>query len=399
MRYFLSILGALAAIVLLFVSAAMNWRFGFILGKTELDAHIYGAASAAADGLKALLPFFVMWAFRQRLFIHILAGSMLWVVCTAYSLSSAIGFAALNRQDTAGARVVEATNYQDLRAELDRAKKKLSWVPKHRSVGEVDADLKALLAQPIKSRRGRTLGTVGVLTSDCTSSAFRAQRLCVKVLNLRKELAVAKQAAKLEGQIIKLKAQTAHISQQTKGVAVAEADPQAALLAELTGVDTAKIQTGLVILVAILVELGSGMGLFVAFSHIRGDEPRKGENHKTAVLYEPEISSGGATNSASVEGPVHKLMLPKSDLERFYTSRIEKVDGSSITAMALYEDYCDWCNENSKEPMALPVFGRQFSEFGTQKAKIGGRIRYIGIRLKVAKSKKAKGSADIAVAS
>ena len=51
MRTTLSLLGVGVATVLLLVSAAMNWRYGFNLGKTELDGHIYGAASAAADGL------------------------------------------------------------------------------------------------------------------------------------------------------------------------------------------------------------------------------------------------------------------------------------------------------------------------------------------------------------
>ena len=49
MRHALGVLGVLAAGVLLAVSCAMNWRFGFSLGRTELDGQIYGAASAAAD--------------------------------------------------------------------------------------------------------------------------------------------------------------------------------------------------------------------------------------------------------------------------------------------------------------------------------------------------------------
>lgn len=57
MRHVLGVLGVLAAGVLLAVSAAMNWRFGFSLGRTELDGEIYGAASAAADCMKALVPF------------------------------------------------------------------------------------------------------------------------------------------------------------------------------------------------------------------------------------------------------------------------------------------------------------------------------------------------------
>jgi hypothetical protein len=48
-RHILGVLGVLAAGVLLAVSAAMNYRFGFSLGKTPADGQIYGAASAAAD--------------------------------------------------------------------------------------------------------------------------------------------------------------------------------------------------------------------------------------------------------------------------------------------------------------------------------------------------------------
>ncbi len=67
MRHALGVLGVLAAGVLLAVSAAMNWRFGFSLGRTEFDGQIYGAASAAADCMKALVPFFFFAAIRNRM--------------------------------------------------------------------------------------------------------------------------------------------------------------------------------------------------------------------------------------------------------------------------------------------------------------------------------------------
>ena len=57
-------------------------------------------------------------------------------------------------------------------------------------------------------------------------------------------------------------------------------------------------------------------------------------------------------------------------------------DGSSLTATALYEDYCAWCDEQEKEPLALPTFGREFGDLGVDKAKIAGRVRYIGIALR-----------------
>src|SRR3990172_3891291 len=108
MRHVLGVLGVAAAGVLLVVSAAMNWRFGFSLGKTELDGEIYGAASAAADCLKALVPFFFFAAIRNRMWSQAVASAIVGIVVTAYSLTSALGHAALNRFDSAGKRAGEA---------------------------------------------------------------------------------------------------------------------------------------------------------------------------------------------------------------------------------------------------------------------------------------------------
>jgi len=69
-------------------------------------------------------------------------------------------------------------------------------------------------------------------------------------------------------------------------------------------------------------------------------------------------------------------------VERFHKERIEAAEGSSLTATALYEDYCSWCEEQNKEPLALPTFGREFGELNVTKAKIAGRVRYIGVALR-----------------
>jgi hypothetical protein len=99
----------------------MNWRFGYSLGKTEMDGYIYGSASAAADCLKALVPFFFFAAIRNKMWSQAAASAIVWGVVTAYSLTSALGHAALNRMDTTGHRAIEAQSYKDLRADLDLA--------------------------------------------------------------------------------------------------------------------------------------------------------------------------------------------------------------------------------------------------------------------------------------
>lgn len=428
MRHALGVLGVLAAGVLLAVSAAMNWRFGLSLGKTELDGQIYGAASAAADCFKALIPFFLFAAVRNKMWSQAAASAVVWVVVTSYSLTSAFGHAALNRFDTAGQREVASQSYKDLRADLQRAQEQLSWVPQHRPAATVQSEMAAA-----KTNRAWQW------TDGCTKVKDKYQRtFCDKYHALAAELGSAEQRGALEARVAETQAA---LSKTTAGGSVmAEADPQAAVLAKLSGFDVSTIQMALTVFIAILLEIGSSFGMYVAFSTWRIDDrlapaapnmarlreagrvatqsamvapkveaieaPRieeiastEMEDDKsdigTAAAAVAEVAapamapvaieqprSGANDNKSAPVAQPQRLVAPETDVERFYKERIDTQDGSSLTATTLYEDYCAWCEEQNKEPLALPTFGREFGELGVQKAKIAGRVRYIGIALK-----------------
>ena len=87
MRHVFGVFGCIAALILLGVSAAMNWQFGHSLGKTPFDAHVFGAASVAADCMKALMPFFIFGAIRNRNWSQALGGAALWSVCIVFALT------------------------------------------------------------------------------------------------------------------------------------------------------------------------------------------------------------------------------------------------------------------------------------------------------------------------
>jgi len=411
MRYALGTVGVIAASVLLFVSAAMNWRFGFGLGKTELEAHILAAGSVGADGLKALLPFFVLWALKHRSFVQALAGVLVWAICTTYSMTSSLGFAALNRSDTMGERQLAATQYSDLRSQLKSVEAKLGWVPQHRSVAEVQADLNAAYNTRIKKGRDRGK-TMAEVTKNFTATNWYSRKYGDKVLNLRKELAIARNAEKLDAQKATLMGKLENSS--TKSVTTA--DPQVAILTQLTGFDAKHVQLGLVVLLSMLVEIGSGLGFFVVLGS--GKEAKKVAKTisegpvitevATEVTAKPVVEAASVENRTVEAAPVAKTpaiaapaapdrvandnapsrkpavpLISSNELKDYYVDRIEMQDGTSITASALYEDYCSWAEARNKEPMTLPAFGRQFGEIGIQKAKIAGRIRYINVKLKV----------------
>ena len=429
MRHALGVLGVLAAGVLLAVSAAMNWRFGLSLGKTELDGQIYGAASAAADCLKALIPFFLFAAIRNKMWSQAVASAVVWVVVTAYSLTSAFGHAALNRLDTAGQRQMAAQTYKDLRSDLTRAKEQLAWIPQHRPGATVQSDLDAV-------KNDRAWGW----TDGCTKTKGKFQRdFCDKYHALSAELGSAEQRAALETRIATAQAK---LATSAGGSVMSEADPQAAVLAKISGFEVDTIQMALTAFIAILLEIGSGFGTYIAFSTWRIDQRlapaapqmarlREAEPVRAAAAVMPEravvqaiaaprveehisseisdeqsdldiVAAAVAEEAVETAAPVaieqprsgandnktapstqpQRLIAPETDVERFYKERIETQDGSSLTATTLYEDYCAWCEEQRKEPLALPTFGREFGELGVQKAKIAGRVRYIGIALR-----------------
>lgn len=390
MRHALGVLGVVAAGVLLVVSAAMNYRFGLSLGKTELDGQIYGSASAAADVMKALVPFFLFSAIRNKAWSQAAASMLVWAVVMAYSLTSAFGHAALNRFDVAGQRVHQSQVYDQTRSELARAKEQLGWIPQHRPMMAVKSDIEGMKGH----KRWQS-------TKACTEATYsKSIAFCDEYRGLVAELASAEKADALDKRIV---AASATLAGFKGGSVNTQADPQAAVLAKLTGFQVEDIQLAMTVFIALLLEVGSAFGMYIAFSQWRIYDAHTPAAPKMATVSTAaaavavtedkplvpvaiEKPRSGANDNPTEEETVAvaptRLVAPENDVERFYKENVETQDGSSLTATALYEDYCAWCEEQEKEPLALPTFGREFGELGIQKAKIAGRVRYIGIALK-----------------
>jgi len=394
-RHALGVLGVVAAGILLAVSAAMNYRFGFSLGKTALDGQIYGAASAAADCFKALVPFFLFAAIRNRMWSQALAAGLVWGVVTGYSMTSALGHAALNRLDTTGQRALEAAHYKDLRADSKRAQEQLTWIPAHRPAETVTAELSVLKAQ-----------RHWLLTRECAEVSGKAGReFCQQFHKLNAELASAQQSEKLESRIAEI---TEKLDKTTGGTVMAEADPQASVLSKITGLAVDKVQTALTIFVALLIEIGSGFGMYVAFAYWRINDraaatsieevaAAPGPAMSAPAMIAPEAEPAPMPADAAAAGEqangVSRQLgandnriargVPDSDVQRFYRERvIAAAEGSSLTSTELYEEYCRWCEDNDKEPFAHPRVTREIGELGVKKERIGKRTRYFGIALR-----------------
>ena len=371
MRHVLGVAGVTAAAVLLLVSAAMNWRFGYTLGKSEFESQLYGGASAAADCFKALLPFFIFAALRNRSYSQALGGALLFTVCFSYSLTSSLGFAALNRADITGSRVLKVESHADLRADLERSREELKSLPAHRPTGTVNGEIDAF------KQNGRWLSSAGC--ADAT--AAKSMSYCEGFFKLKAELGVAEQADKLEAKISGLGEKVGELDSTAAARAT---DPQSQMLASLTGRSTEEIQMGLTVLIALLVELGASLGFYTAFSYWRIFDVKGLPAPEPVRIAAPVPAFAPATMLQALPGSSDPELRPaqvKTDVELYFEERVGRENGSSVTALALYDDYCQWCEAKGRQPLGLPIFTRRFSDLGVQKAKVAGRIRYMDVRL------------------
>ena len=95
---------ATAAIVVAGIcTTAMNWRFSYQLGTSEIDSVTWAVFSVALDVLKWLMLPYAALAWKAHK-LRAVAATSIWLVATIYSFTAAIGFAALNRDATAAER-------------------------------------------------------------------------------------------------------------------------------------------------------------------------------------------------------------------------------------------------------------------------------------------------------
>jgi hypothetical protein len=239
--------GYIAASALCAVSITANLRFGLSLGSNSLDKSIYATASMAADIFKIGLPLLALhhWTARHR--IYALASLCLWLGCVGWSFSSAVGFALTSRSEVVAERRVAAETLNGWQATVHRAEAKLSALGIHRPVSVIEAELSSAAVPPHIWSRTKKYTNVTVPESRVA---------CSEVARLRRELATAEAAERLERNLVAGRDKLAALP----AVGRHAVDPQAGALASLLSVDRATIRTGLALLLAGLVEAGSALG-------------------------------------------------------------------------------------------------------------------------------------------
>ena len=416
---FLKGVGYAAAAAFCAVSVCANLRYGLSLGKNPMDKATYAIASIAADIFKMTTPLLALSLWERRFRILAVMGFVLWLGCVSWSMASAAGFVLSSRGEAIADRAAEAATRHGWEAKVERAESQLATLGKHRPPDVIKAEL-ASAAVPLHIwRRSR----------QCLDLTLEESRLaCAPVLGLRKELAAAEAAERLEAQLVTGRTQLA-----TASVAGSVADPQASALARLTGADEGTIRTGIALLLAGLIEVASALGFtLVSMATSRNPQPPSttrrvaGSSNSAGPQAQARRSTGpeargrrvqtrhkatasrghGSCASCPLAGPRDGLALPapgsvpglqvrshtkpqlssRADpLDRWIQTRLNMDPADNIPARDAYADFCRWARAKDIEPGSETRFGRDFSariiELGGVKVKRRDRAYYDGVAL------------------
>lgn len=251
MTNFLTILGLLSALVLVGASATMNALFSFSLGRTSVEGTILCSVSLAVDVMKALLVVFIAWAARDGRKGFIAVGSCVFMLFTVASLLQSMGFVALNRSTVADDQSTRALRQSESRKALEEMERQRRTLGSHRPLAVMDVLLAGLAISPH-----------WVASIECSRPASSAARsFCQSAIALKAEAATAREAVRLDTMIGELRGQ--HAMQE----ATTSPDPQARLLADAFGLSVDQVRRLLMGLIAVVVELASSLGIYLATGH------------------------------------------------------------------------------------------------------------------------------------
>ncbi len=349
-RWFIVVIGLLATIGFIGVSGWMNFRFGVSLGKEPLDGHVFGVASVCADGMKAILPFVIVGAWRVIRPIVLVTSIGLWMLCSAYSLTSSLGFAASNRAEVTDARRLEASKLGELSIAFNRKQTQREHFGRQRDPSAIANDI----AAHQQHRRWQS-------TKQCERATVSlSRRYCERYFELQSEHATALMAHRLDVEIDRLRERL----QDWKGSTGRSVDPQVSIIDQMVGLGEDRVTLAITILLSLMLEVGSGLGCFLVLSRSRSEDRQPSVvPPRTVELLPAEAAQGEPTNWLR---------------ERLRSDRL-----ASVALWEAYQDYSNWSELNRyRDTRTLTEFETWLrDEIGLCVKQVGGQQQVVGVSL------------------
>ena len=384
MRRLFLVLGGIAIAAALLISMSLNYLFGSSLGQTPARQYLFGGISVVADIWKGLGPIYIYALWHRKRPSAAIAGSLVWIACFAYAVTSALGLAVNDRMTLTGGREALQSSYLAAQSELTGKQARRDQLAVHRTSGEVEAAIAVALAQPVRSGE-RLRGTVGTVSDSCLKVGWRTADACAAIASLKQELAIARVAAGLEEAIAGLRLKVDRLRE--RGGAL-NADPQAEFLSKLSRrwLSPSDIGLGLILLLAAVLELVSAFGPVILAAYAQTIAKLVPADIDFPCIARSPSRPGRPTGLTSDDRTVGQVL-------DYMAERIEPARNAvGLGADDLVADYQAWCRGAGLDALEPEVVISEFDEarhehrLADQIGKFGRR--YYGIQFvtrKVAK--------------
>ena len=369
MAFILTFLGAAAAMTLAVLSISANALFGTLL-TTGQERWLYGVLFGALDVLKTILPLIAAGAFAAGIRAKGVAALLVFGVLTVLSLTASIGLYATTKNEMVGDAKAAHTRYQDAVATREKGEADLAALGKVRPAGDIAGEIGALKRDQLYDR-----------SKHCTdATATDSREICAKLARLDGEASKAAEAARLRAEIDKARGRLATMD---VAAAMRAVDPQAEALARVLSAaigpaSPETVRTALAVLVALLVELGSGLGPWLVspnVRHRRQPEPSRERPSAEAAEATP------VTVLEAVDVPAAAEPAGEDSVRRWAADAIARRKGGFVPAKELRAAFESWCAAEGIKPLNPTAFGRAMGALGFRSGKVGGEQRYFDIAL------------------
>ena len=352
MRMFLTVFGGAIVFGLVLISVFANFWFGTLLISGQ-ERWLYGAIFGLLDALKTVLVPVAGFAVAAGALARARTAYFVFALLTVLSFCAEIGLYSISKSEAVGDAKSHQAAYRDTTAERDGYTSQLAGLGQVRSLGAINADISSKRLDRLYDR-----------SKQCTdATAVESRGLCQAIERLNAERATATEAKELQG---KIDAAQFRLSKLNAADGFKSVDPQAEALAKLTGLTPETVRLLLAILIAALIELGSGLGFWL----ISGDAMARQPGEVVKAEQAP-------AELARVEGDCI--------VERWANEALARRKGAHVSARDLRAIFKAWCIERDLEPAKPTPFGRAMTRLGYQRAKVGGAMRYEGLALRGAR--------------
>lgn len=387
MKTLLTILTWIAVLMVGTVTAAANFRYGWLVGHEE-ERYIYAIGGTVLDVVKTFLPLmlgtFLAGPLTAGTFFRQFAGWTFWVIGVCWSMTCALGLYAISKEASVGDTLGKQALYQQLTKDQTLKRGQLEALGKARPVEVVDGEISAAKRDRLWTR-----------TRECTdATASESREFCAKVDRLTAERATLRPAADVRADRERLQVELREIETRLAGINLADvmrkADPATDALAKTLGWEPDTVKTRLALMIALLFEFTGLLPWIIHGSHgarryepaapapqaAQEATPRPARGKVAAKVDEPASAPPEAE-------PPPPLDLPEVDslAAQWCKGAMVRRKGSFVPASEMYETFAQWCRAHGHECPTQTRFGKMMTDLGFERKKIAGVQRYVDVAL------------------